>query len=112
MSRKTGDREKEDIGTSTIQRRRVRLSGKDALAMAPSPFADLAESCRRSPPRVVLILGSGMGDVARQMANPIRVSFADIPGMPAAGVHGHKGCLTLGEWSGRRVLLFEGRLHF
>src|SRR5947209_5523580 len=78
----------------------------------PPRFADIAESCRLAPPHVVLVLGSGMGDVASQMQNAVRVPFADIPGLPTASVHGHKGCLTLGDWSARRVLLFEGRLHF
>jgi purine-nucleoside phosphorylase len=77
-----------------------------------SSYADLVESCRRSPPRVVLILGSGMGDVAQQLRDSVRVAFADVPGLPAATVHGHKGHLTLGDWAGRRVLLFEGRLHY
>jgi purine-nucleoside phosphorylase len=81
--------------------------------MQPAPrFADLVASCRRSPPRLALVLGSGMGDVARQLQNVIRVPFGEVPGLPAASVHGHKGCLTLGDWSGRRVLLFEGRLHY
>jgi purine-nucleoside phosphorylase len=80
--------------------------------MTPNaPFADLADACRRVPPRLALVLGSGMGDVANQLTNPLRVSFADVPGLPAASVHGHRGCVTLGEWAGRRVLLFEGRLH-
>jgi purine-nucleoside phosphorylase len=80
--------------------------------MQPSSrFADLADSCRRSPPGVVLVLGSGMGSIVQQMTVTIRVPFAEGPGLPSASVHGHRGCLTLGEWSGRRVLLFEGRLH-
>jgi len=79
--------------------------------MAPR-FADLAESCRRSPPCVVLVLGSGMGDVARGLKDAVRVPFAEVPGLPAASVHGHRGCLTLGEWAARRVLLLEGRLHY
>src|SRR5260370_34827510 len=82
-------------------------------AMQPSPrFVDLVESCRRSPPRLVLVLGSGMGDVARRLTNAVRVLFAEVPGLPGASVHGHKGCLTLGDWSARRVLLLEGRLHY
>ena len=40
------------------------------------------------------------------------MSFAEIPGLPAASVAGHRGCLTLGDWEGQRVLLFEGRIHF
>jgi purine-nucleoside phosphorylase len=74
-------------------------------------FADLADACRRDSPRLALVLGSGMGDVAARLMNPLRVSFADVPGLPAASVHGHRGCVTLGDWTGRRVLLFEGRLH-
>jgi purine-nucleoside phosphorylase len=74
-------------------------------------FAALAESCRQSPPHVAFVLGSGMGHVANRLQNTYSVPFAEIPGLPAASVHGHKGCLTLGDWAGRRVLLFEGRLH-
>jgi purine-nucleoside phosphorylase len=79
--------------------------------MPTARFADLADSCRRDPPRLAFVLGSGMGDVAAQLTNPLRVPFAEVPGLPAASVQGHKGCLTLGEWAARRVLLFEGRLH-
>jgi purine-nucleoside phosphorylase len=74
-------------------------------------FAALADSCRQAPPRVALVLGSGMGHVADRLHHKQSVLFADIPGLPAASVHGHKGCLTLGDWAGKRVLLFEGRLH-
>jgi purine-nucleoside phosphorylase len=75
------------------------------------PFAALAGACRQTPPRVAFVLGSGMGHVADRLHNKQSVPFADIPGLPAASVHGHKGCLTLGDWAGKRVLLFEGRLH-
>src|SRR5260370_27262076 len=53
-----------------------------------------------------------MGPVATRLQNTQSVPSADIPGLPAASVHGHKGCLTLGDWAGRRVLVYEGRLHF
>jgi purine-nucleoside phosphorylase len=81
--------------------------------MNPLPrFAALAESCRRLPPRVALVLGSGMGTVARHLENALAVPFAEIPGLPASSVAGHAGSLTLGDWAGRRVLIFEGRLHY
>src|SRR5690349_17582758 len=42
--------------------------------MNPSPrFTVLAESCRRLPPRVALVLGSGMGRVARRLEDPLAV---------------------------------------
>jgi purine-nucleoside phosphorylase len=75
-------------------------------------FAALAQSSREQPPQAVFVLGSGMGPVARRVRVVHTVSFAEIPGLPAVSVHGHKGCLTLGEWAGRHVLVFEGRLHY
>jgi purine-nucleoside phosphorylase len=80
--------------------------------MSEPAFAALADSCRQAPPRVALVLGSGMGHVADRLHNKKSVPFAGVPGLPAASVHGHKGQLTLGDWAGRRVLLFEGRLHY
>jgi purine-nucleoside phosphorylase len=74
-------------------------------------FANLAAAARAAPPEVALVLGSGMGPVARRLRVQHRVPFALVPGLAAATVVGHSGCLALGDWGGRRVLLFEGRLH-
>jgi purine-nucleoside phosphorylase len=80
--------------------------------MTSDAFTELAEAAQRSPPAVALVLGSGMGDVAARLERPLSVPFADVPGFPTATVAGHRGRLTLGEWAGRRVLVFEGRLHY
>jgi purine-nucleoside phosphorylase len=61
---------------------------------------------------VALVLGSGMSAVAQGLRLQLSVPFGDIPGLPAASVVGHRGCVTLGDWSGKRVLVCEGRLHF
>src|SRR5262249_41542105 len=63
-------------------------------------------------PDVALVLGSGMSDVARRLQRARSVPFADVPGLGVTSVAGHRGCVTLGEWAGKRVLLFEGRLHY
>src|SRR5260370_30069519 len=89
------------------------LARVKGIPMEPSPrFAALAESCCAAPPQVVLVLGSGMGPVVQRVRGLHAVPFGEVPGLPGASVAGHKGCLTLGEWAGRRVLIFEGRLHF
>jgi purine-nucleoside phosphorylase len=75
-------------------------------------FAALAEDARRAPPLVGLVLGSGLCDVAARLKDSRNVSFLDVPGLAATSVAGHRGRLTLGTWAGRRVLVFEGRLHF
>jgi purine-nucleoside phosphorylase len=75
-------------------------------------FAALADRCREAPPAAVLVLGSGMGAVARRLVGALAVPFGEVPGLPAASVAGHGGRLALGEWAGVRVLVYEGRLHF
>ncbi len=75
-------------------------------------YRDLLEACRRDPPCVALVLGSGLGELADQVAGAIRVPFLEIPGQDAPTVAGHQGALLLGTWAGRRVLVFAGRLHF
>ena len=72
----------------------------------------LVEAARRDPPRVALVLGSGLGDLAERLTDPIALPFGGIPGLSAPTVHGHSGRLLLGGWAGTRVLLFAGRLHF
>lgn len=74
-------------------------------------FVTLAERCRQSPPLAVLVLGSGMGAVARRLKGALAVPFGEVPGLPAASVAGHGGRLALGDWAGVRVLVYEGRLH-
>jgi purine-nucleoside phosphorylase len=75
-------------------------------------FAAFADAARAARPEVALILGSGMGPVAQRLRGTCAIPFAEVPEMPAAGVAGHRGRLTLGEWAGRNVLVFEGRVHF
>jgi purine-nucleoside phosphorylase len=82
--------------------------------MNPSAtFAALTAAARANPPRIALVLGSGMGDVAQGMTPELSVSFREIPGLEhETSVAGHRGRVVLGDWAGRRVLVFEGRLHF
>jgi purine-nucleoside phosphorylase len=76
------------------------------------PFLELVNACRRAPPAVHLVLGSGLNEVAARVQAEVRVPFVEVPGMQAVSVPGHSGCFTLGRWGRRKVLLQEGRLHF
>jgi purine-nucleoside phosphorylase len=75
-------------------------------------FGTLTEAVRTDPALVAMVLGSGMSFVAERWRRLHSVPFGDIPGLTATSVAGHKGCLTLGTWAGRRILIFEGRLHY
>lgn len=77
-----------------------------------SLFAEFLAAARERPPEVALVLGSGLGDLADRIQNPLAVPFHEIPDLPAPSVHGHRGQLLLGAWAGRQVLLFAGRVHY
>jgi purine-nucleoside phosphorylase len=63
-------------------------------------------------PRVALILGSGLGDLADEIESPVIVPYADIPKFPVSTVPGHAGQLVLGTLQGTPVVAMRGRVHF
>lgn len=62
-------------------------------------------------PRVGLVLGSGLGAFAEELAGATTVPYAEIPHMPSPGVSGHAGNLYIGELGGVRVACLQGRVH-
>jgi purine-nucleoside phosphorylase len=64
------------------------------------------------PPRVHVVLGSGLSDLADEVEDPVDVSFVDLPGFPATTVAGHDGRFVSGRMGGVRVLLQAGRFHY
>ena len=63
-------------------------------------------------PELGMILGSGLGDFADTLENPVVIPFTDIPDFPAATVPGHTGAFVFGTKYGRRVVCLQGRLHY
>jgi purine-nucleoside phosphorylase len=64
-----------------------------------------------APPDIAIILGSGLGGLADEIEDAVRVPFADIPGFPEPTVIGHAGALVSGNLSGKRVITLAGRFH-
>ena len=63
-------------------------------------------------PEFGLILGSGLGELAEEIENPVVVDYAEIPNWGRSTVVGHAGKLVYGELEGRKVLTLQGRFHF
>jgi purine-nucleoside phosphorylase len=63
-------------------------------------------------PRVALILGSGLGDLAAEIEAPVVVPYGAIPHFPVSTVPGHAGELVLGQLEGIPVVVMRGRVHF
>lgn len=63
-------------------------------------------------PTIGLILGSGLGVLADEITNPIKIPYNEIPGFPTSTVAGHKGQLVVGDLQGKTVVAMQGRFHY
>lgn len=62
-------------------------------------------------PTVAVILGSGLGEFAQCLENPVEIDYQQLPGFPEITVKGHRGMLTLGYLGGVGVACMQGRAH-
>ncbi|CAN5518399.1 purine nucleoside phosphorylase I, inosine and guanosine-specific [soil metagenome] len=82
--------------------------------MHSASFGDTVEFLRarlRRPPQAMLILGSGLGGLADEVEDAVRIPYGEIPGFPQSTVVGHAGALVLGLWEGVEVAVMQGRFH-
>jgi len=63
-------------------------------------------------PSVGLILGSGLGSLVDEIANPDIIPYEEIPHWPRTTVPGHMGRLVIGQLENHTVLAMQGRIHF
>lgn len=71
----------------------------------------LREKLNGFRPRVLLILGSGLGALADEVESPIVVPYAEVPHMKHSTAPGHKGQFLFGKLAGKDVAVMQGRLH-
>ena len=62
-------------------------------------------------PSVGIVLGSGLGDFANTLEDPVTLPYDRLPHWPASAVIGHEGKLVVGTLLGRRVAALAGRCH-
>ena len=62
-------------------------------------------------PDVVMVLGSGLRDVASELVDAQSLQFDEIPYWPRSTVAGHTGELRCGALGDKKVLLMLGRVH-
>ena len=61
--------------------------------------------------RVGLILGTGLGALAREIEADVVIPYGEIPGFAPATVEAHDGRLLIGKLGGEPVVAMQGRLH-
>lgn len=70
------------------------------------------KSCTQHQPKIGIVLGSGLGELAQQIEMADRIKTTDIPHWPPSTVKGHSGELVIGKLEGHTVMVLRGRIHF
>lgn len=81
-----------------------RKKRKDAL--------DYIQSKTEQRPNYMLILGTGLGQLADEMEIKSEISYAEIPHFPVSTVESHAGKLLFGILGGKEVVAMQGRFHY
>lgn len=63
-------------------------------------------------PEYLLILGTGLGQLADEIETEHVISYSDIPHFPISTVESHAGKLIFGKLGGKHVVAMQGRFHF
>lgn len=74
--------------------------------------ADYLRGLMKTQPKVGIILGTGLGNLATQITDRQEFPYQTIPNFPVSTVEGHKGKLILGKLGGVDVLAMQGRFHY
>lgn len=73
---------------------------------------DAVRSSTKYKPKIGLILGSGLGDLANSIEAADFIPYKNIPYWPTSTVHGHSGQLVVGKLEGKTVITMQGRSHY
>jgi purine-nucleoside phosphorylase len=74
--------------------------------------AQVVRSKTKHQPKIGLILGSGLGDLANAVEDADSIAYTELPYWPVSTVHGHAGRLVIGKLEGKDVLVMQGRAHY
>lgn len=66
----------------------------------------------KTKPCIGVILGTGLGRMAKSITIERALAYNTIPHFPTATVTGHKGRLILGKLSSKQIVAMQGRLHY
>lgn len=63
-------------------------------------------------PEYLLILGTGLGQLAEEMTVEVELPYEDIPHFPVSTVESHAGKLLIGYLGGKSIMAMQGRFHY
>lgn len=72
---------------------------------------DFIRTKTSSKPTVGIILGTGLGGLAKEIKREIAIDYSKIPHFPLSTVESHHGRLIFGTLAGKKVVAMQGRFH-
>ncbi len=82
-----------------------RIKRDEALSFLESKIGDFR-------PEYLLILGTGLGQLAEEIDLSISIEYDDIPHFPVSTVESHHGRLLFGHLGGKPIVAMQGRFHY
>ena len=73
--------------------------------------AEYVKSRAPFAPELGLILGTGLGPLAKQIENPVEIDYQDIPNFLVSTAPDHAGKLIFGTLEGKKLVCMSGRFH-
>ena len=74
--------------------------------------ADFIKKSIPHEPSVGIVLGSGIGNLSKEIEIEFQLDYSSIPDFPVSTVQGHSGQLIFGKLEGKRIVAMAGRFHY
>lgn len=86
--------------------------GPDLVARADEAAEAIRQAAGARPPKVAVVLGSGLNGLVERFADRKVIPYATIPHFPTTTVAGHAGNVVIGTVDGAGAILLQGRFHY
>src|SRR5712671_3510455 len=103
--------DRRSIGQDRTADRTGRMKSQYSTEAAIKAAVAIRERANSQHPKTGIILESGMGRLAKSIADAVRMAFLDILGLPKATIAGHEGVVIVGSLGGREIVALSGRFH-
>ena len=81
------------------------------LSRAIAGAVDAVRTRTGFQPDVAVVLGTGLGGLAKEIDMSAEIAYEDLPGFPLSTVESHAGRLLFGNLGGKKVVAMQGRFH-
>lgn len=84
----------------------------EEIKTAVQVMAKRFERYDANKPKIAIILGSGLGELADEALESVELAYDEIPGFPVSTVTGHAGKFIVGLLEQQPILFMQGRFHY